>query len=65
MPLFFALTIYTISAFYFGETLQANTTLAESQGLKILLKLLGSSIFLKSESPATITAFSLTNSVSF
>ena len=63
--LFLALTIVTTSAFYLGDTLQAITTLAayassKNSSLTILFLHI-----LSNESPDTITAFYLANSVSF
>lgn len=60
-----ALTILTISAFYFGDTLHARTTfaaLANSKNSSFTLEFL---LILISASPETITPFSLTSSVNF
>jgi len=59
-PGFFPLTIVTISAFYFGETLQAITTLASRARSKNSSLTLSFLAILIRESPATTTAFSLT-----
>lgn len=58
-------TIVTISAFCLGLTLQAMTTLAAYASSRNSCLTLGFLVILMSESPATMTAFSLTNSVIF
>lgn len=60
-----ALTILTISAFYFGDTLQARTTLAALANSKNSSLTLSFLHILMSASPLTMTPFSLTSSVNF
>lgn len=61
----FLLIIVTISAFCFGLTLHAKTTLAFYESSKNSALSLGLFVILINESPATITALSLASSVCF
>ena len=62
---FSSLTIFTISAFYFGETLHAITTSASSVSIMNYFKSIALLVIFKSYSPPTITAQFLLDPIFF